>query len=65
VRGSCLCGECGSSLPRLIPDGEWIVPAGTIDDDVATFVRAHIFVRNKPSWEIIGDDAPQFESVPE
>jgi hypothetical protein len=62
---SVFCGECGSPLPRLIPDEEWIVPAGIIDGVVQSEVRAHIFVANKPSWEVIGDDAPQFETVPD
>lgn len=59
------CSECGSPLPRLVPGEEWIVPAGTMDEDVVTTVRAHIYVANKPSWEVIGDDAPQFETVPQ
>lgn len=59
------CSECGSPLPRLVPDRVWIVPAGTIDEDVEASIRAHIFVANKPSWEKIGDDAPQFDTVPE
>lgn len=61
---SVFCGECGSPLPRLIPNEEWIVPAGTIDGDVQSSIRAHIFVVNNPRWEVIGDDAPQFETVP-
>lgn len=61
---SVFCGQCGSPLPRLIPDEEWIVPAGTIDGDIEAPVGAHIFVANKPGWEVIGDDAPQFDTVP-
>ena len=58
---SVFCGVCGSPLPRLITGEEWIVPAGVLDEDVEVAVRAHIFVENKPAWEIIGDDAPQYQ----
>ena len=61
---SVFCQECGSPLPRYILHEEWIVPAGVMDENPQVKVRAHIFVENKPDWEIIGDDAPQFPQVP-
>jgi len=61
---SVFCRECGSPLPRLISGEEWIVPAGVLDVGVETVVRAHIYVENKPAWEVIGDDAPQYQDVP-
>ena len=42
----------------------WIVPAGLMDEDAQVGVRGHIWVENKPHWEVIGDDAPQFMTVP-
>jgi hypothetical protein len=39
----------------------WFVPAGLLEEDPGVGIRGHIWVSSKPSWEIIGDDAPQFE----
>jgi hypothetical protein len=39
---------------------KWFVPAGLLDEDPGVGVRGHIWVSSKPSWEVIGDDAPQF-----
>lgn len=61
---SVFCRECGSPLPRFIPDEEWIVPAGVMDQNPQVEIRAHIWVEKNPDWEIIGDDAPQFLQVP-
>ncbi len=62
---SVFCGQCGSPLPRYIADEqEWIVPAGLMDSDPGVAVRQHIFVANKPSWEVIGDSAPRIRRDP-
>jgi len=63
-RKSVFCGVCGSPLPRYIQDEEWIVPAGILDEDLEAPIRQHIFVENKPPWEIICDDAPQYLKAP-
>ena len=62
---SVFCQECGSPLPRYIEDEEWIVPAGVLDENPDTSVLQHIWVQEKPSWEIIGDDAPQYMQAPD
>lgn len=64
--GNSFCGNCGSPLPRMDRNRtKWFVPAGLLDEDPHVGVRGHIWVSNKPSWEIIGDDAPQFaENAP-
>jgi len=60
--GTSFCSDCGSPLPAMDGDGTmWFVPAGLLDEDPEVAVRGHIFVGDMPSWEIIGDDAPQFE----
>ncbi len=41
-------------------DTTWFVPAGLLDEDPGVAVRGHIWTASMPSWEIIGDDAPQF-----
>ena len=61
---SIFCGDCGSPLPALIEDRMWVVPAGLLDGNPELGVRGHIWVENKPHWEIIGDDAPTFSRTP-
>lgn len=58
---SCFCADCGSPLPHMdVGKTKWFIPAGLLDEDPGTSVRGHIHVGSMPSWEIIGDDAPQF-----
>lgn len=60
--GSTFCSECGSPLPHAtVDETTWFVPAGLLDEDPHVAVRGHIWTGNKPSWDVIGDDAPQFE----
>ena len=61
---SVFCGECGSPLPRLIEDEEWIVPAGVLDADLKVNIRQHIFMDSNPAWEQVGDDAPRYRQGP-
>ena len=59
---TAFCSTCGSPLPNKATDGSmWFVPAGLIDEDPGVGIRGHIWVSDKPSWEIIGDDSPQFD----
>ena len=58
--GSVFCDTCGCPLPAQIGEDFWVAPAGLIDDEVDVGVRGHIWTENKPSWDVIGDDAPQF-----
>ena len=63
--GTAFCTTCGSPLPILDTEGgKWFVSAGLLDDDPEVTVRGHIWVSSKPSWEVIGDDAPQFDGEP-
>ena len=62
--GAIRCARCGSPLPRLVDDRLWIVPAGLMDDPADVGIRGHVWVENKPHWEVIGDDGPQFMQVP-
>lgn len=56
------CSNCGSPLPAMDRRKTmWFVPAGLIDEDPGVGVRGHIWVESKPSWEVIGDDAPQYK----
>lgn len=56
------CGDCGCPMPQPTPDGtRMFVPAGALDGDPKLGLAGHIFVASKPSWVVIGDDAPQFD----
>lgn len=60
--GNSFCRVCGSPAP----DANWSrtrygVPVGLLDDDPGAKVLEHIHVASKASWEIIGDDAPQYQ----
>ena len=37
------------------------IPAGLLDDDTGVEVAHHIYVGDKASWDVIGDDAPQYD----
>ncbi len=39
------------------------VPAGLLDDDPGVGVVQHIFAGSKADWDVIGDDAPQFDEA--
>lgn len=74
MKGSCFCGACEFELTGKIgPVGKchcskcrtvsgtgsnavlWAAP------EAVTWVKGHIWTSAKPSWDIIGDDAPRFE----
>jgi len=59
---NCFCRTCGCPAPQATPDGQrmW-VPAGVLEGDPQLKIAGHIFVGSKASWELICDDAPQFE----
>lgn len=60
--GTSFCQTCGSPVPNMPADESmWFVPAGLMDEDAGVGVRGHIWTSGKPSWDVIGDDAPQFE----
>jgi len=59
---STFCADCGSPLPQCdASETLCFVPAGTLDDDPGPEIMGHIYVGSKASWDVIGDDAPQFE----
>ena len=59
---STFCSECGCPLPMIGAEGKLMwVPVGLLDDDPGVGVAQHIFVGSKASWEVIGDQAPQYE----
>jgi hypothetical protein len=63
---NAFCRRCGSLLYSLVRDGEYLhVTYGTLLDPPARMPSAHIFVRSKAPWHVIGDGLPQFQAFPE
>lgn len=59
------CADCGSLLYSLVRDGSYVhVTLGTLLEPPAIAPSAHIFVRSKAPWHVIGDDLPQFDAFP-
>jgi hypothetical protein len=64
--GTNFCPTCGCPTPHPTSRGDrYFVPAGSLDADPGPRVAGHIFVGSKASWNVIGDDAPQFDEFPE
>lgn len=60
----CFCGDCGSPLPDLEGESEWLeIPAGLLDDDPELRPDKHIFVDIKAPWFNISDDLPKFDEA--
>lgn len=61
------CNNCGSPVPNQtsVEEGKVWVPAGLLDDDSGFTVKNHIYVASKASWDEIGGEAHQFQSLPD
>jgi len=50
------CNDCGSLLPKHLPDFKLMwVPAGLLDGDPGLTLKQHIHVASKAPWEILDD----------
>lgn len=59
------CDKCGSLLYSVVREGAYVhVTLGTLTETPAIRPRAHIFVRSKAAWHVIGDTLPQYETFP-
>ena len=59
------CTECGSPLPRVSLDGEFVVvPAGSLDHEPAISPQARIFYGSKAAWSCSGDGIPSYDRYP-
>ncbi len=60
--GSAFCRTCGSPAPDHDRNRRvYRFPPGLLDGPHQLPICDHIFVGSKASWDVIGDDAPQFE----
>ncbi|MEZ5529471.1 MAG: GFA family protein [Porticoccaceae bacterium] len=60
------CTVCGSALPIEIPGESFIViPAGSLDEEIAIKPTAHIFVGSKAGWDHNLELAPKYQALPQ
>lgn len=56
------CSTCGSSLPDVSGESDWLeIPAGLLDDDPHMLPDKHIFVELKASWFPLTDRLPKLD----
>lgn len=58
------CGVCGSALPVVSTD-LLMVPAGSLDTEMAIVPDAHIFSASRAAWDVDLHTAPVHASFPE
>ena len=58
------CGQCGSPIYAYLTDAPSLVRIrlGSLDTPLNKHAKAHTFVGDKASWDVIGDNLPQFET---
>jgi hypothetical protein len=62
---NCFCIVCGGRVPRYVKETEMIViPAGSIDSDLAFNPQFRIFWDSRASWSCGGDDIPVHSEYP-
>ena len=61
----CFCSSCGTSLGEITSSSDsFPIAANCFDDELRITNRFHEFVKEKPSWYNICDEAKQFEGHP-
>jgi hypothetical protein len=61
----CFCVHCGTSLGEITSTSKsFPVAANCFDDELDLTNVFHVFVKEKPSWCTIGDQAKQFLDHP-
>lgn len=61
----CFCSTCGSAMPYISGNGKaLIVPAGSLDSDLAMKPNAHIFVASRALWDDELEDVARVEKLP-
>lgn len=64
--GYCVdfCSTCGSTVPNVLRNTQYWVPAGLMDEEPKFKIKSHICVESKTEWDEIGGDATQHRGVP-
>jgi hypothetical protein len=61
----CFCSTCGSALPMMQMNGQLlVVPAGSLNSEVAVRPNAHIFMSSKARWDDSLEKLPAFDKFP-
>ncbi len=59
------CSNCGSPMPRIVPDNSIaVIPAGTLDDDPGVSPQARIMSGSRAEWSCDSSKLPTFEQYP-
>lgn len=62
----CFCSHCGTALGEVTSSSDTFpVAANCFDDELGISNRFHEFVKEKPSWYNICDEAQQFPEHPQ
>jgi len=62
---SDFCNECGSNVPHLMNNKvQYWVPAGLLEGQTTSVVSAHLFVKSKATWDVIGDEGILYTQMP-
>ena len=62
---NCFCPQCGSPLPRRIPELDAVlVPAGSLDTPSPIAPSARIFYDSRAEWSCSGDALPVYPDYP-
>ena len=62
--GLGFCSTCGSTLVGFKGPDVMGISLACLDGDPPVAIARHLFVGSKPSWHVIGDEAPQFDEWP-
>ena len=62
---SCFCPQCGSPLPRVVPELDAVVvPAGTLDAEPPVLPQARIFWDSRAQWSCADEGLPRYPEYP-
>jgi len=62
---TCFCKNCGSPLPREVPELDMVViPAGSLDTSLSLKPQARIFWDSRADWSCEAGDLPVFGEYP-
>ncbi len=62
---NCFCPQCGSPMPRVIPELDGVlVPAGSLDTPAPIQPSARIFYDSRADWSCGGDGLPVYPEYP-
>lgn len=63
---NCFCGQCGSRLPRVAPDGSMaVIPAGSLDHDLDLQPEGRIFQGSRMTWSCDSRELAEFDTYPQ